>query len=365
MTVSALKFVHIHFLMLISVLFSTSIFAEQKHTLPSSSLQEDETLVIWGVANYDAFEPLLFEFQNQLPNVTIEYSEYNTNELYSKVSSLHPGSLEAPDLVMSSAMDLQFKLVNDGYAQPYDSPQTLALPDWAKWHNEVFGFTFEPIVMVVNTDILGSEDLPRSREQLLSLIRAKGPLVDGKIGLNDVETVGLGYLTWFHDSQQSRTYGRLLEAFGTHHAQLYPNSSSMLNALLKGEIFIAYNLVGSYAFEWSEQHPWIETVMPTDYTSVIMRTAFIYRYAKNLALAQQFLDYLISEEGQNQLATNSSLIPLSETAKGKNSRAILQRKPHGIFRPIPFGLENLVQMDQAKKQLLLKEWKNAMTKHNN
>ncbi|QXO16019.1 ABC transporter substrate-binding protein [Vibrio ostreae] len=362
MTISAFKFIRIDFLLLISVLFSTSLFGEEKHTLLSSSLQEDERFVVWGVANYDALAPLLLSFQHQFPNVTIQYNEYNTNELYSKVSHLHPGSLEIPDLVMSSAMELQFKLVNDGYAQPYDSPQTLALPDWAKWHNEVFGFTFEPIVMVINTDILGSEKLPRSREQLLSLIRAKGPLVDRKIGLNDVEKVGLGYLTWFHDSQQSRTYGRLLETFGTHHAQLYPNSSSILNALLKGEIFIAYNLVGSYAFEWSAQHPWIETIMPTDYTSVIMRTAFIYRYARNLEFAQQFLDYLISEEGQSQMAKHSSLIPLSETAEGKNSRAILQRKPHGIFRAIPFGLETLVQTDQAKKQLLLKEWSNAMNK---
>lgn len=350
-------------LALLCAVLSFSLWSAEKHLLNSHSVNDKNTLNIWGVANYTAFEPALLEFQRQFPDVTIHYSEFNTNELFNKVTSLDATSVDVPDLVMSSAMDLQFKLVNDGYAQPYDSEQTLALPSWAKWHNEVFGFTFEPIVMVVNTDILGSQELPRSREQLLSLIRTKGPLVDGKIGLSDIQTVGLGYLTWFHDSQQSRNYGRLLEAFGAHHAQLYPNSSSMLNALLKGEIFIAYNLVGSYAFEWSEQYPWIETVMPTDYTSVIMRTAFIYRHANNLHLAQQFLDYLLSSDGQNQFAQNSSLIPLSETAEGKNSRAILQRKPHGIFRPIPFGLPTLVQTDQAKKQLLLDEWHNAMSKH--
>lgn len=354
----------------LSIVASSLTVASEKHILKpileTGRLETSNRVInIWGVANYPAIEPVLLDFQKRSPEVAVHYTEFNTNELYQQVSNLHSGSVDVPDLVMSSAMDLQFKLVNDGYAQPYDSPQTLALPSWAKWHNEVFGFTFEPIVIVVNTDILGSEELPRSREQLLSLIRTKGPLVDGKIGLSDIETVGLGYLTWFHDSQQSRTYGRLLEAFGTHHAQLYPNSSSMLNALLKGEIFIAYNLVGSYAFEWSEQHPWIETIMPTDYTSVIMRTAFIYRHAKHLDLARQFLDYLLSVEGQSQLAQNSSLIPLSETAEGKNSRAILQRKPHGIFRPIPFGLPTLVQTDQAKKQLLLEEWHNAMSKHSN
>lgn len=359
---SVLQSVTAFVVILLSVTLSAVLVSAEKHTL-ASSRANDKTLNIWGVANYSAFEPVLSAFQRQFPDISIKYSEYNTNKLYDAVSNLNPESIEVPDIVMSSAMDLQFKLVNDGFSQPYDSAQTLALPGWAKWHNEVFGFTFEPIVMVINTDILGSDELPRSREQLLSLIREKGPLVDGKIGLNDIETVGLGYLTWFHDSQQSRNYGRLLEAFGTHHAQLYPNSSSMLQALLKGEIFIAYNLVGSYAFEWSEKYPWIETIMPTDYTSVIMRTAFIYRHAKQPGLAQQFLDYLLSEQGQSHLAQNSSLIPLSETVEGKNSRTLLQRKPHGIFRPIPFGLPTLVQTDQAKKQLLLKEWNNAMSKH--
>lgn len=347
------------------VFLATVGLAAEHHRLPANAAGETSDLVIWGVANYSAIEPVLRHYQQSNPNITIEYSEYNTNALYQTMLSLETGNpMQArPDVVMSSAMDLQFKLVNDGHAMPYQSPHTLALPEWAKWHNEVFGFTFEPIVMVVNTDILGQETLPRSREQLLSLIRAKGPLVSGKIGLNDIETVGLGYLTWFHDSQQSRTYGRLLEAFGTHHAQLYPNSSAMLDALLKGEIFIAYNLVGSYAFEWSRQYPWIETVMPTDYTSVIMRTAFIYKHANHVSSAQRFLDYLISEQGQSALAEYSSLIPLSEDVEGKNARSILHRRPHGIFRPIPFGLETLVQTDQAKKQLLLKEWHHAMSNH--
>jgi hypothetical protein len=54
------------------------------------------------------------------------------------------------------------------------------------------------------------------------------------------------------------------------------------------------------------------------------------------------------------------LIPLSENAVGPNSLLEIRRKPHGIFRPIVFGLPLLVQTDQAKRALLLEEWRHAM-----
>ncbi|RUM55330.1 MAG: ABC transporter substrate-binding protein [Marinomonas sp.] len=332
--------------------------AAQSNTLPSKESNPVE-LNIWGAANFDAIEPLLKAYQAQFPEITIVYVEHSSLELFNRVLSLQPTD-KKPDVLMSPAMDLQFKLVNDGYAKPYQSEVTDALPNWAKWRDEAFGFTFEPIVMVINQDILGHRAMPESRESLLSLIREQSPLVQGKIGLSDIETVGLGYLTWFHDSQQSRTYGRLLEAFGSHHAQLYPNSSAMLQALLRGEIFIAYNVLGAYAFEWSQAYPWIKTVMPTDYTSAVMRTAFIFREAKNLQQAQGFIDFLLSDDGQTVLAQASSLIPLSENAMGPNSLLEIRRKPHGIFRPIVFGLPLLVQTDQAKRALLLEEWRHAM-----
>lgn len=318
-----------------------------------------QTLTIWGVANYDAIYPVLTGMLARRPDLAIEYSEFNTLELYHAILDLPPHQ-PAPDIVMSSAMDLQFKLVNDGYAQGYSSDIVEALPDWTVWRDEVFAFTFEPMVMVINRDILGNNILPESREQLLTLIRNQSPLVQGKIGVSDIERVGLGYLAWFHDSQQSRTYGRLLEAFGSHHARLYENSSAMLQALLKGEIFIAYNVLGSYAMAWSRQYPWIETVMPTDYTSVIMRTAFIHKDARHVESAQHFLDYLLSTDGQNVMAQGSSLIPISNNAVGHNSLTEVRRKTHGIFRPIPFGLPLLVQTDQAKRTLLIEEWRNAM-----
>ena len=50
---------------------------------------------------------------------------------------------------MSSAMDLQMKLVNDGFAESISILENLDIPDWSQWQNKLYGFSLEPIGMVV------------------------------------------------------------------------------------------------------------------------------------------------------------------------------------------------------------------------
>ncbi|BDX01688.1 periplasmic iron-binding protein [Marinomonas pontica] len=323
----------------------------------STAYQQYPVLTVRGAVNREAIAPLFQAYQEKYPNVVIHYAESNTRHLYEQFLA-QPES--RPDIMLSPAMDLQFKLANDGYALAYDSPELANVPSDSYWRSELFGFTYEPIVTAINSDILAGEILPQSREQLLNLIRSKNHLLDDKIGLFDIQQSGLGYLAWAYDGQQSRSYGRLLEAFGTHQARLYTDTSSMLNALLKGQIFIAYNLVGAYSYRWSEQYDWIRTIMPTDYTSIIMRTAFIPRDAQQPVLAKRFIDFLLSPTGQHILANQSGITPISLNAVGPYSREALRKLPHGIFRPIPLGLELLIQTDDAKKHIIYHEWDSAM-----
>ena len=114
-----------------------------------------------------SMEPLILDFQRLSPGVTIVYSEFSTRELYDHATSGNSGA----DLIVSSASDLQVKLINDGYTQPYKSSATQGLPDWANWRDEAFGFTFEPAVIVYNRDLVPQSEVPRSRDGLIRLIR--------------------------------------------------------------------------------------------------------------------------------------------------------------------------------------------------
>lgn len=331
-------------------------YAVDVHLLPTEG-QPSSQLVIYGAADYPAIRPLFQAFQARFPDISITYHEFNTREMYQRlVEKTHKG----PDLVLSSAMDLQIKLVNDGYAQPYQSKETDALPAWAKWRSEIFGFTYEPAVIVVNTSFLAGEVLPRSRSELLHLIREKSAELYGRLGTLDIERVGLGYLTWANDRQASGSYGRILEAFGSHQARRFPSSSSLLKALDRGDTFIGYNLLGSYAIAAAKKSSNIAVIIPEDYTALVMRTVFMPKKATHIENAKTFIDFLLSRNGQQVLADKGSLFPIREDVVGEQTASNLLRTSQSRFTPIPLGPSLLVLTDKSKRELIIEEWEASM-----
>ncbi len=109
-----------------------------------------ETLVIYSSTDLDRIRPLVSAFQEKFPGIAIDYHELNTIELHQRVIGETDAGETTADLALSSAMDLQIKLVNDGYGRAYYSGETKVLPGWANWRDEAFGFTYEPAVILYN-----------------------------------------------------------------------------------------------------------------------------------------------------------------------------------------------------------------------
>ena len=125
-------------LTLLSAVISHASFANQEENRDRVFLEQRQ-LSIRGAADYPEIAPLLNAFIKRFPNIKVDYQELGTRRLYERFIA---GEFTEVDLITSSAMDLQIKLINDGYAQSYRSAQTSALPDWASWRNELFGFTY-------------------------------------------------------------------------------------------------------------------------------------------------------------------------------------------------------------------------------
>jgi iron(III) transport system substrate-binding protein len=84
-------------------------------------------LRIHGSTDIEVFATVIADYQRLHPGTEVIYEDIITQDIYSRY--LHvpvPGA--APDLLISSGMDLQTKLVNDGHALPHRSAQTDALP---------------------------------------------------------------------------------------------------------------------------------------------------------------------------------------------------------------------------------------------
>lgn len=303
-------------------------------------------LRILSTTDTEVFAPLIAAFQVDNPAITVIYTVANSQEVYRGIYD----EAGAFDLAVSSAMDLQLKLANDGYGLAHRSSGTQALPVWAQWSERLFAFAQEPVVMIASRKGLAGLPMPRTREDVIRLLRDNPERFMGRIGTYDPVHSGAGYLFATQDARQSDTIWRLAEVMGALDPKLYTASGAMIDGVRSGELALAYNVLGSYATARLAADGDAVVIEPADFTHILLRTALIPRTAPEPDLGGAFLDFLLSDAGQGVLGGKTGLPPIDEAA--------LAASPH--LRPIRLDLGLLVFVDPLMRQRFLNEWTAAV-----
>ena len=153
--------------------------------------KKEGKLVISSTTDAVAANPLIKDFETLYPGIKVEYSDLNSTELYNRFIAEAAANNGTADVIWSSAMDLQVKLVADGHAAAYASPEIKALPKWAVWKDSAYGTTYEPITFVYNKRLVPEGDVPKDHTDLLKLLNAKADFYRGKITAYDPERSGV------------------------------------------------------------------------------------------------------------------------------------------------------------------------------
>lgn len=319
-----------------------------------ASAHREGQLRIYSTTDVREVDALLRDFRSLYPQIRLEYVDINSHELYSRFLEEVSARKATADLLWSSAMDLQIKLVNDGYAQAHASPEKPYLPPWAIWKNEAYGITAEPIVFVYNKRLVPTADIPRTRADLERLLSSDSSC-SGKIATMDPERSGTGFLYITQDLQVTRGIWRLVRAMGRCDVRLYTSAGAILNRVSSGEHALAYNTIGSYALERAARDPEIGVVLPQDYTLIASRIALIPADAGHPAAAKVFLDYLLSKRGQTMLARKHMTPVRHDVVEPEGALDTT----HNV-RAIRVGPELLAGLDQIKRKRFLRDWRRAL-----
>ena len=307
---------------------------------------DSRTLRILSTTDTALLTPMIETFLKGNPGVAIEYTSASSAELMTAVMrEKHPF-----DLALSSAMDLQIKLANDGYTQVHHSNEVDLIPTWGNWRNHVFAFSQEPASIVVSPSAFADLEIPRSRQQLISLLRKHPDRFRGRIGTYDVGSSGLGYLFATQDARTSESYWRLMEIMGSLSAKLFCCSSDMIEAVARGEIAVAYNVLGSYARARKDLADRIIIIEPNDYTNMMLRTAVILNSSQEPDLAGDFIDHLLDAAWNSPIVVEYPFHRYPTTGSAQNVP----------FRPIQLGPGLLVFLDHLKRKRFLTEWHNTV-----
>jgi len=338
----------------------TSVHAGS-YTFPAVGSQA-ENLSIYSSTDAERIEPLIKAFQKRNTATAVTYHELSTIDVFEQTKAEIDAHLPTADLTLSSAMDLQIKLVNDGYSQPHVSDEIETLPKWANWRNEAVGFTYEPAVMVYNRRL--APDLSRitTRFELANAINKKGFRLRGRVVTYDPAKSGLGYLFGTQDAIQSEDFWYLARSLGDSGVQQMSGSGDMIDKVASGEALIAYNVLGSYALARARKNPALAITLLQDYSLVMSRIAVITKNAPNAEAAGRFIDFLLSREGQSLIAGPASLYALRTDIKGAATAKTLQEKNNGPLIPIRLGPGLLVYLDHMKRKDFLERWQKTTHK---
>lgn len=326
--------------------------------------QENEpdasTLVIYSSLDLYLARALIAGFQKRNPKVAVRYEELLTGDVYSRIVEETDAAKPTADLALSSAMDLQMKLANDGYAQEATVPESASWPRWANWRNTAYALTFEPAVFVYHKPSFADAQPPATRGQFVDYIRKHPDESQGRIATYDIERSGVGFLFMARDQEQFPDIWSTISVFGEAGIKLYSTSSAILERVADGRAVLGYNILGSYAADWAARHPTVGIVLPNDYTVVMSRIGLVPRAAATPELGVDFLEYCMSAEGQSIMARELHIAAVNPEVAGDNTASAIQMAIGPQLRPVPVSPGLLVYLDQVKRSRLIKRWNEAL-----
>ncbi|UOM32699.1 ABC transporter substrate-binding protein [Acuticoccus sp. I52.16.1] len=312
---------------------------------------EPRDILVWSATDAEAMDGVLAQFAARNPDLTVRYTEYNTSELHAAVLALETAGpdVERPDVVISSAMDLQVDLVNRGMAIPLGIESRG--PDWANWRGELYGFTIEPVAMIYNVAAFRDRTLPTSRSELAGMIRDEPDVFNGRVATYDITRSGVGYMFATQDAVRGYQSTRLVETLGRAGVRTFCCTGMMIDGVATGDLMLAYNVIGSYSLAAAAEDPRVAVHFLSDYTLVFARSAFVPHWTRAPHAATRFVAYLVSAAGQATIAGGSQLLPLAGPGWAEAMEAGVSQAP---VRMSP-GL--LTFLDKLKKERFLREWR--------
>jgi iron(III) transport system substrate-binding protein len=325
-----------------------------------AAAKKEGKVVIYSALDTKAAQPLIKDFTALYPDIKVEYNDMNSTEMYNRFIAESASGQGSADVMWSSAMDLQVKLVDDGQAMAYKSPEASKLPQWAVYKDQAYGTTYEPAVFIYNKRLVTGDEIPQDHASFAKLINGKVDKYKGKVTTYDIEKSGVGFMFVVQDAKYFPGMKELEKGFGATQYKVYSSTGNMLEKVSSGEHLLGYNVLGSYALVRAKKDQSLGVVLPKDYTLVLSRVMFIGKQAKNPNAAKLWTDYVLSQRGQKLIGSDVELFAIRNDVDAEYTAAKLNQQLGSNVKPIPVSAEIVTYLDQKKRLDFLNNWKQAL-----
>ena len=323
--------------------------------------KKEGKVIIYSTTDTKAAGPIIAGFEAAYPGVKVEYNDMNSTELYNRYISEQAAGGGSGDVVWSSSMDSALKLATD-YALTYRSPEAGKLPSWAVWKDAAYGTTYEPAVFIYNKRLIPAAEVPTTHTALAKLIASQPDKFKNKVTTYDIEKSAVGFMLAVQDKANDPKYFENLAQMAKGGLIVQSSTGTMMERVSSGENLIGYNILGSYAETRAKSDPSLGVSYPTDYTLVLSRVAFVSKKAKNRNAAKLWMDYLLSQKGQEIVANKADMASIRDDIEGDNDVDGMTKKLGKALKPIPVDQTLLDYLEQNKRLQFIKDSRAAAGK---
>lgn len=288
--------------------------------LVSEAQAEGGTLTIYSNTDQENWAPIFRDFQKKYPFVTtINANNLDSDEVFQRQLSESASGSSTADLLVSNAAQAWAEFAEEpGRFLDYASPELGELPDFAQILPNVYAMSTDPVGIAYNSQLM--PEAPKGIADLARIVAADPAKFADKITTRDVGgafgfTVSNAYTAARPDAWAS------LE-------KILPSARPESSSGSQGEKILSGEYLAGFFISAAPSYPIVETsgglysfVFPEDGTVVLPRGIAIPAEAPHSATAKLFVDFVLSEEGQNAVAEGglTSYRESVETAEGRHT----------------------------------------------
>ncbi|HEV7257773.1 MAG TPA: ABC transporter substrate-binding protein [Bosea sp. (in: a-proteobacteria)] len=324
-----------------------------------AAAKKEGKVIVYSPTDSGPANALIKAFETKYPGVKVDYNDLSNTAIYNRVVSEFAARQVGGDVVWSVGLDLQVRLVEDGLAERYASPEASHVPGFAKYKDSAYLTSIEPGVILYNKRLVPAALVPKNLTELTKLLKDHKDVFQGKVASWDPEKSGQGYVAMKDDMRHNPGFWPLMSAFGEAGGKIYSNSGQMREKVVSGEEIIAFYVNGAYAAEWVKANPTLGIIYSDDRTSAVSRAALIARNAPHPNAAKLLIDFMLSAEGQKVMG-QAGLPSVRSDVDGVPNFKSLNELANGKLQPIALDATLLDNLDKTKRADFFSRWKQAM-----
>lgn len=259
------------------------------------------TITLYTSEPQEKIDEIIADFTEQHPDVAVETFRAGTGELTARIATeQEAGEIQADVLLAADVPTFEAYVAEDALA-PLELENSADLEDtYVDEEGYWVGTRVIPTVLAYNTEV--TDTPPESWQELTD------DEYDGQISMPNPDVSGAAAFNaavWLDDANLGEEW---LENLMANDPTILESNGPVGQAVADGTSGIGV-VVDYLARELGEQGSPIDLVYPTDGAPYVSQPAGIFSSTDNPELANAFVDYLISEEGQST-AVEQSYLPV-------------------------------------------------------